>query len=122
MAARSNLQRSAEYYASEMGLRVFPCWPRAKNPVTPNGCRDATTDLDQIVRWWTYSSGNNVAIATGGGLVVLDVDINHDAGKYGDETLSSGLWPDSSRFSGSRAGFLQNDAGSEFKDHGEPGF
>jgi hypothetical protein len=42
-----------------------------------NGCKDAMTSKDQIVKWWTETNGlANVAIATGApsGLVVLDVD------------------------------------------------
>ncbi len=85
--AKSNMQRFAEYYADPMGLRVFPC--NGKVPVTDHGCKDATTDADQIERWWGGSICPNVAIATGNGIVVLDVDIDHDAGKFGDETLEA---------------------------------
>lgn len=84
--AKSLLQRYAEYYTKNMGLRVFPC--NGKKPATPHGCKDATTDPAQIAEWWGGGSTYNVAIATGSGLVVLDVDTNHDAGKYGDETLA----------------------------------
>lgn len=82
------LLKHAHYYASPMGLRVFPCWPMEKHPATLHGCKDATTDLEQITKWWTGSYLYNIAIATGSGLVVLDVDIDHDSGKYGDETLA----------------------------------
>ena len=70
-----------------MGLRVFPC--RGKKPVgwlVPNGCLNATSDPEQIKKWWSREDFN-IGIATGTGLVVLDVDTNHDAGKFGDETL-----------------------------------
>ena len=84
--AKSLLRRHAEYYTKNMGLKVFPC--NGKIPATTHGCKDATTDTAQIAEWWGDSSAYNIAIATGGGLVVLDVDTNHDAGKYGDETLA----------------------------------
>ena len=84
--AKSLLQRHAEYYTKNMGLPVFPC--NGKTPATPHGCKDATTDPARIAEWWGGSSTYNVAIATGSGLVVLDVDTDHDAGKFGDETLS----------------------------------
>lgn len=84
--AKSLLQRHAEYYTKNMGLRVFPC--SGKVPATPHGCKDATTDPAQIAEWWGGGSTYNVAIATGNGLVVLDVDTAHDAGKFGDETLA----------------------------------
>ena len=38
------------------------------------GFHDATSDPVQIHEWWTRWPDANVAIATGGGLVVLDVD------------------------------------------------
>lgn len=85
---RNRYLQHAEYYADKMGLRVFPCEVKGKRPVTPNGCKDATADVGQLRAWWDGASAYNVAIATGGGIVVLDVDINHDAGKYGDETLA----------------------------------
>ena len=75
-------------------LPIFPLVPRGKFPMIPkeqggNGCHDATTDRDQIRIWWSKYPEANIGIATGGGLVVLDVDIDHDAGKYGDESLAS---------------------------------
>lgn len=81
------MQRYADYYTKNMGLRIFPC--SGKTPATPHGCKDATTDPAQIAEWWGGGSSTyNVAIATGSGLVVLDVDTAHDAGKFGDETLA----------------------------------
>lgn len=82
--AKSLLQRHAEYYTKNMGLPVFPC--NGKTPATPNGCKDATTDPARIAEWWGRST-YNVAIATGNGIVVLDVDADHERGKFGDETL-----------------------------------
>ena len=82
----AKLLKHAQYY-STMGLRVFPLQPGRKTPATPHGCKDATSDSVQVEAWWSGPQPYNVGIATGGGLVVLDVDINHDGGKYGDETL-----------------------------------
>ena len=84
--AKSLLQRHAEYYTKNIGLPIFPC--NGKTPATPHGCKDATTDPARIAEWWGGGSTHNVAVATGNGLVVLDVDTDHDAGKFGDETLS----------------------------------
>ncbi len=81
------LLKHAQYYG-KLGLPVFPCKPREKVPATAHGCKDAATDPGQIAAWWDGIHLYNVGIATGGGLVVLDVDINHYAGKYGDETLA----------------------------------
>jgi hypothetical protein len=58
------------------GWPVFPCKPGSKEPATIHGFKDATTDLDQITRWWWYNPAANVAIATGApGPDVLDVDV-----------------------------------------------
>lgn len=42
--------------------------------MTPHGFKDATTDPVQIARWWDRCPTGNIGIATGSGLVVLDVD------------------------------------------------
>jgi putative DNA primase/helicase len=57
------------------GWAVFPCRPRGKTPLTPHGCKDATTDPATIRAWWARWPNANIAIATGAsGLVVVDVD------------------------------------------------
>ncbi|MCG3122057.1 MAG: hypothetical protein GIKADHBN_00433 [Phycisphaerales bacterium] len=56
-----------------LGYSVFPCWPDTKDPMTTHGFKDATTDAEQIKRWWKRTPGANVAIATDG-LLVVDVD------------------------------------------------
>lgn len=86
MSYNDKLQKHAQYYA-KMGLPVFPCRPKDKVPATPHGCKDATTDPAQVGAWWNGVYLYNIGIATGNGVVVLDVDINHNVGKYGDETL-----------------------------------
>ena len=80
-------------YASK-DLRVFPlhsideagactcgkadCGSPGKHPRTKNGVKDATTDVEQIATWWAKWPDANVGIATGNGLLVLDVDTKHD--------------------------------------------
>ena len=81
------LLKHAQWYARH-SLPVFPCKPKGKVPATAHGCKDAVTDPGQIAAWWDGIHLYNIGIATGGGIVVLDVDINHYAGKYGDETLA----------------------------------
>ena len=70
---RNELLDAALLYAS-MGWRVFPLKPRSKSPATVHGFKDATTDAGQIRAWWTQNPAYNVGIATGDGLVVIDVD------------------------------------------------
>lgn len=62
---------AALWYA-ENGYRVFPV--RGKVPLTPNGCKDATTDISTIKAWWSSDDGRGIAVATGDGLVVVDID------------------------------------------------
>jgi hypothetical protein len=67
---------AALWYA-ERGLAVFPCAPGTKIPfANSSGSKDATTDSEQITRWWTKTPRANVAIATGtiSGIYVVDVD------------------------------------------------
>src|SRR5262245_56919751 len=64
------------------GIPVFPCDPRTKRPLTPNGFKDATTDEKQITLWWKTQYPNTmIAMPTGAasGMLVLDTDV--DAGK-----------------------------------------
>jgi hypothetical protein len=70
-----NLSEAALQYAGR-GWRVFPCYPRAKEPLTRHGFKDATVKPSQIELWWSAHPDANVAIATGGasGLFVLDLD------------------------------------------------
>ena len=94
----SKLGRAALWYAIERGWRVFPlhsvsgvgcscgsssCGGAGKHPRTERGCLDATTDTAAIQSWWERWPDANVGIATGAGLVVIDVDPRHG----GDDTL-----------------------------------
>jgi hypothetical protein len=81
--------RAALAYAAE-GLRVFPlhsmrgskwacscgtpCDSPGKHPRTLNGCKDATTDRHQIGAWWREWPDANIGVATGDGLLVIDLD------------------------------------------------
>ena len=81
---------AAGYYAGR-GLKVFPlqwvedgecgcghrdCSSKGKHPITANGCKDATTNMDQIAEWWRAYPKANVGIATGAdsGVAVVDID------------------------------------------------
>ena len=65
------------------GWPVFPCRPGRKEPDTAHGFKDATTDPDRIIAWWTAVPGRNVAIATGApGPDVLDVDVRPSGSGY----------------------------------------
>lgn len=88
-ARRKALLDAAIEYA-ELGIPVLPvhsvdsdgkctcgdrdCTSPGKHPATAHGLKDATTDLDQVKRWWKKSPHNIGAVPGKGEYVVLDVD------------------------------------------------
>jgi Bifunctional DNA primase/polymerase, N-terminal/AAA domain len=67
-------QAAREYAAN--GYPVFPCRPGAKEPATPRGFYDASTDLRTIDEWWAGNPDFNVALCPGDcGWVVVDIDM-----------------------------------------------
>lgn len=92
---------SALNYAA-IGLPVFPVYEpvqgpyfdgflacscgkggcKGKHPRTSNGCLDATTNIEQIKKWWAQWPSASIGIATGNGVGVVDLD--------GPEGLASG--------------------------------
>jgi hypothetical protein len=59
---------------AEENIPVFPC--RGKTPLTTHGFKDATTDTDQISRWWRKWPTANIGVPTGAasGHVAIDAD------------------------------------------------
>lgn len=112
MSEEYSLKQCALAYA-KMGMAVFPLVPRSKSPATQNGFRDASTDFAQIEKWWKRNPKYNIGIATGrmsGGLVVIDLDVDKEKGKYGNETLRDwesehGLLADTCRAITGRGGY-----------------
>lgn len=70
--AGDTMLQAALWYA-DLGYAVFPCAPGRKTPATEHGLLDATTDQEQIERWWTEQPDANIAIRTDG-LVAIDID------------------------------------------------
>lgn len=77
-----SLPRAAEQYA-RWGWPVFPLKPGSKEPYPGSkGCKDATTDLTTIRRWWQKAPRSNIGLATGHVFDVLDVDfVTKDTGR-----------------------------------------
>jgi len=72
----SDLLSAALSYANR-GWPVLPIEPRGKRPLgrlVPHGLHDASCDEATIERWWRAEPAANVAIATGHGCDVLDLD------------------------------------------------
>ena len=72
---------------SQAGNRkpVFPVKPGGKEPLTPHGHLDATTDPSRITAWWNRYPGANIGIPTGQRSGILAVD--HDTYKDGAASL-----------------------------------
>jgi Bifunctional DNA primase/polymerase, N-terminal len=92
------------WYAAN-GFPVFPvhCAPNGrcscgesdcehpgKHPHTRNGFKDATTDREQIVRWWRDWPDANIAIPTGkvSGLLVVDIDPRNGGNESWDSFIA----------------------------------
>jgi hypothetical protein len=76
----------ALHYASELRLRVSPLTEGTKiPPAGSRGFHDATTDPDKVKTAFDKCPGANIAIATGGGLLVVDIDPRHG----GHESIAS---------------------------------
>lgn len=90
MTGALDLAQAASWYARN-GIPVFPlngiaagicscgtnaCGNAGKHPRTAHGFKDATTDQNQIDRWWRQWPGANIGVPTGAatGYLVLDVD------------------------------------------------
>lgn len=89
VATENDVLRAALAYA-ERGWRVVPIRPGEKRPMIDAWQDAATTDAALIEQWWRRWPAHGVGIATGreSGIFVLDVDNNHAAGKYGDDSLA----------------------------------
>jgi len=75
MATDRQIMQNALGYAKK-GIPVFPCVRETKHPYTKLGFKEATTDLNQIIRWWGDHPGASIGMPTGpaSGKWVLDVD------------------------------------------------
>jgi hypothetical protein len=82
LTAPDALANAARWYASQ-GIPVFPLTPGEKKPFPGSrGFKDATTDLNQINRWWTAHPQANIGLPTGGLFDVIDIDGEQGAISY----------------------------------------
>jgi hypothetical protein len=109
---------------AKQGFAVFPLAPRSKQPLISaanggHGLHDATTDLDQIRRWWTAHPSANIGLRTGISFDVIDLDSEDavyalDQARAGRERITGPVVKTAKGFhfyvlptgTGNRAGFL----------------
>ena len=82
MTTSTSLRDSALELAISRSWPVLPLKVRGKVPLTPHGCKDASTDPEAVLSWWEKCPAANIGIATGA-LVVIDID-----GPQGESTWS----------------------------------
>ena len=70
------------------GKPIFPCLANSKDPATPHGFHDATTDETTIRAWWQEDPAYNVALCPDDcGWLVVDLDKDKKTGDHtGEET------------------------------------
>jgi hypothetical protein len=73
---------------AKAGFPVFPLRPRSKTPATGRGFKDASRNPAVIATWWRHNPRYGVAVATGHGLAVLDVDTIDGHGTDGPASLA----------------------------------
>ena len=55
---------NAQSYATD-GLKIIPCNPNRKTPLTTNGFKDASNDPEIIKLWWDQYPEANIGLVTG---------------------------------------------------------
>lgn len=75
------------------GWLVFPLRPKSKEPACHRGFYAATANPATIRRWFDNEHHHNVAVRTGNGLAVLDVDGDLGRGSLSDLEFEYGRLP-----------------------------
>lgn len=73
----------------KQGLEIFPVSPTDKAPLTTNGMKDATRDVDQIRRWWSQNPDALIGCRIPEHLVILDIDPRHGGADTWNELTNS---------------------------------
>jgi hypothetical protein len=76
------LREAACWYAGR-DIAVFPLQARGKKPFPGSrGFKDATTDREQVLAWWTAHPDANIGLPTGYLFDVIDIDGEQGAISY----------------------------------------
>ncbi|KKM91647.1 hypothetical protein LCGC14_1226360, partial [marine sediment metagenome] len=82
----NNLLEYALKYAA-LGWKILPILSRKKIPASTHGVLDATTDTEQIKKWFGENPSWNIAVACGSGSSIFVIDIDITEKKDGWESL-----------------------------------
>lgn len=63
MPAKKVDKKKAALWYAKFNWHVFPCLPNGKQPLTPNGFKDGSTDPEVIAAWWEKWPDANVGLA-----------------------------------------------------------
>jgi len=83
-------------YAS-WGWHIIPVVPNGKVPATAHGVNDATTNPEQITRWWAQNPDYNIGIAAGekSRILVFDIDPRNGGNESWEQWIAAnGAPPD----------------------------
>ena len=91
----NELLENALIYAEKAGWEIFPC-KLDKSPYTKNGFKEATTDPEQIKKWWAKWPEASIGCATGPAskIFVLDIDLPFGPKSLEDLILKHGSLPE----------------------------
>lgn len=94
--APSELLDAALRYAA-IGIAVFPCRPRGKEPMIEHGLHAASKDPEQIKAWWRQFPNANIGGVLGeaSGIFALDIDGPEGRASIADLIEQHGLLPTS---------------------------
>ena len=74
----------AYYFAAE-GLRILPAYERSKEPSIRNWQNYATSDIEQLAKWFGKNGEANYGLLMGDGLIAVDVDPRHGGNFWLDD-------------------------------------
>ena len=68
---------------AKAGYKIFPVKENGKNPATGKGFLDATTDIEQIEKWWSKNQNHNIGLPMASNhFVAIDIDMHGDVNGF----------------------------------------
>ncbi len=61
---------------AKAGIKIFPCKPSDKSPLTKNGFKNASSDVGLVKRWWKKNPDALIGAPCEGQFSVIDVDLS----------------------------------------------